>query len=158
MHAVVVDSLEEYLSGTLEPADERIIGQHLSTCQLCRDEIRAMQDVSELFVSFQSNEVVEPSPLFYASVMRQASQRETPSFASFFSMDLAFGRRLVFACLLIVAVMGGFLVSRESGYSSGPSVPSPEAVMAQDSETEFDSAPAHHNMLVTLTAAAYEQR
>ena len=55
MHAVVVDSLEEYLSGTLEPADERIIGQHLSTCQLCRDEIRAMQDVSELFVSFQSD-------------------------------------------------------------------------------------------------------
>ena len=45
MHAVVMDSLEEYLSGTLEPAVLRDIEAHLSTCELCREEIRGMQDV-----------------------------------------------------------------------------------------------------------------
>jgi len=157
MHAVVVGSLEEYLSGTLEPARQRVIEQHLSTCEMCREEIRAMQDVSELFVSLQSEEAVEPSPVFYASVMRRVSaqQQETPSFASLFSLDFVFARRLVFASLTILALMGSFLVSRESGVSNGPS---PVTVMAQENSPEFESAPAHNNMLVTLTAAAYEQR
>ncbi len=43
MHAVVMDSLEEYLSGTLEPAVERTIEAHLSACQACREEMRSMQ-------------------------------------------------------------------------------------------------------------------
>jgi anti-sigma factor RsiW len=157
MHAVVVDSLEEYLSGTLEPAEKRAVEQHLSTCQMCREEVRAMQDVSELFVSLQSDEVVEASPVFYASVMRQLSahERETPAFAGLFSMDFVFARRLVFASLMILALMGSFLLSREAGVSKGPS---PVTVMAQENSPEFESAPAHNNMLVTLTTAAYEQR
>jgi len=153
MHAVVVDSLEEYLSGTLEPAAERAVEQHLSTCAMCREEIRAIEGVSELFVSFKTEEVVEPSPVFYASVMRQVSQQETPSFASFFSLDFAFARRLAFASLMILALMGGFLLSRETGNVNGPT---PVTVMAQENSPEFDSAPAPNNMLVTLTAAAYE--
>jgi anti-sigma factor RsiW len=158
MHAVVVDSLEEYLSGTLEPAEQRKIEQHLSTCQMCGEEIRAMQDVSELFVAFQPEEVLEPSPVFYASVMRQVSEQQeesSSSFAGLFSLDFAFGRRLVFASLMVLALMGSFLLSRESGNPTGPS---PVSVMAQENSPEFDSAPAPNNMLVTLTAAAYEQR
>jgi len=157
MHAVVVDSLEEYLSGTLEPAEQRVVEQHLSTCQMCRDEIGAMREVSDLFVAFESDEAVEPSPFFFASVMRQVSleQQPKPSVASLLSFDFAFGRRLVFASLMILALMGGFLMSRESGT---PNEPSPVSVMAQENSPEFDSAPAPNNMLVTLTAAAYEHR
>jgi anti-sigma factor RsiW len=156
MHAVVVDSLEEYLSGTLEPAVQREIEQHLSACDMCREEIRAMQDVSDLFVAFRSEEVLESSPFFFASVMRQVSQQpqEKPSVTSLLSFDFTFGRRLVFASLVVLALMGSFLMSRESAV---PNEPSPVSIMAQENSPEFDSAPAH-NMLVTLTAAAYEQR
>ena len=78
--------------------------------------------------------------------------RAAPSFASLFALDFAFGRRVVFASLLTLAVLGSYLVTRETELPGGPS---PEAVMAQQNSPAFDSAPARDNMLVTLTA--YEQ-
>ena len=153
MHAVVLSSLEEYLSGALEPAAQREIEAHLHTCSMCREEIRSMQDVSRLFDSLRTEEPWEASPGFYAGVVRQVGERPAaPSFANFFSLDFAFGRRVAFACLLTLAILGSYLVTREAGLPAGPS---PEAVMAQQNSPSFDSAPARDNMLVTLTA--YEQ-
>src|SRR4051812_16765919 len=129
MHAVVMDSLEEYLSGTLTPAAQRSIEAHLSTCESCLEQVHSMQDVSQLFGSLRTEEVFDPHPGFYAGVMQQIGVRSaTPSFASLFALDFAFGRRLVFASLMMMAVLGGYLVSHESGPSGGPS---PDAVMAQ---------------------------
>ncbi len=154
MHAVVMDSLEEFLSGTLERAERETVEAHLSSCAACREEVQGMQDVSQLFGSLKSEEAWNPSPGFYAGIMRQVDEREaTPSFASLFGLDFAFARRLAFASLLTLAVLGGYLVSRESDYVAGPS---PEAILAQEDSPAFSSAPAPDNMLVTLTA--YEQR
>ncbi len=153
MHAVVMDSLEDYLSGTLEPEVEMSIEAHLKTCSSCREELRGMQDVSQLLFAFRPAETVEPSSGFFAKVMQQVgAERPAPSFASLFALDFAFGRRLVFASLLTLAVLGTYLVSRES---LDPRGPTPEAIMAQQESPAFYSAPAHDNMLVTL--AAYEQ-
>src|SRR5579872_3046799 len=114
MHAVVMDSLEEYLSGLLEPAVERSIEAHLSTCKACREEVRSMQDVSQLFVSFRSEDELAPSAGFFAGVLQQIGvQRPAPSFAGLFALDFVFGRRLVFASLMMLAVLGTYLVSRE---------------------------------------------
>ena len=85
-------------------------------------------------------------------MQRVGESRIAPSFASLFSLDLAFGRRLVFASLMTLAILGGYLVTREADFPVGPS---PEAVMAQQDMPDFDSASAPDNMLVTLTA--YEQ-
>ena len=129
MHAVVMDSLEEYLAGALKPAAQREIEAHLNACDACREEIRTMQDVSQLFVSLRPEETASPAPGFYARVMAQVSERKAvPSVANVFGLGFAFGRRLIFASLLTLAVLGSYLVSRESGYAAGPS---PEAVMAQ---------------------------
>jgi len=153
MHAVVMDSLEDYLSGALEPEVEMAIEAHLKTCSACREEIRGMQNVSQLFVALQPAESVEPSMGFYAKVMRQVEELSPrPSFASLFTLDFAFGRRLVFTSLLTLAVLGTYLVSRES---LDPVGPTPDTIMAQQESPAFYSAPAHDNMLVTL--AAYEQ-
>lgn len=150
MHAVVTDSLEEYLAGALKPAAQQEIEAHLNACDSCREEIRSMQDVSQLFLSLRFEEIDGPAPGFYAGVMQQVSQREAvPSVANMFGLGFAFGRRLIFASLLTLAVLGSYLVSRESGYAAGPS---PEAVMAQQESPAFDSAPAQDNMLVTMTA------
>jgi len=150
MHAVVTDSLEEYLAGALKPSAQREIEAHLNACDACREEIRSMQDVSQLFLSLRSEEIDGAAPGFYAGVMQQVSEREAiPSAANMFGLGFAFGRRLIFASLLTLAVLGSYLVSRESGYAAGPS---PEAVMAQQESPAFDSAPAQDNMLVTMTA------
>ena len=149
MHAVVMESLEEYLSGTLMPAALRDIEAHLSNCETCRQEVAGMRQVSQWFGAFQVEDELEPAPGFYARVMRQVGHRHAvPSFAGFFALDFAFGRRMVFASLLTLAALGSYLVSYESEYPTGLS---PEAVMAQQDSPAYESARAQENMLATLT-------
>jgi len=148
-----MESLEEYLAGVLEPAAQREIEAHLKTCKLCREEIHSMQDVSQLFGSLRSEEVVEPSPAFYAGIRQQVGrQRAAFSLAGLFALDFTFGRRLAFASLLMLAALGSYLITSEVEYQAGPL---PEAVIAQQDSPSFESGRARDNMLVTLTA--YEQ-
>lgn len=151
MHAVVMDSLEDYLSGLLEPAERRTVEAHLSTCDDCREAVAGMQQVSLLFGSLHSDQVIEPSARFYAGIVQQvhAQRRTAPSFAGLFALDFAFGRRLVFASLLTLAVAGSYLVTREAGSPGGVS---PNSVMAQQNSPGFDSDHAPDKMLATLTA------
>lgn len=150
MHAAVMEGLEQYLSGTLKPAERERIEAHLNQCEVCREEMAAMEEVSLLLDGLGSGEAVEPAPGFYARVMqRVAEQRPAPSVAEVFVLNLAIGRRLAFACLLTLAVLGSYLVWRETGYANGPS---PEAIMAQQDLPAFYSASGRDAMLVTLTA------
>ena len=148
MHSVIMESLEEYLAGTLSPASQQEFEAHLYVCKTCQEQVSSMQEMGPLFSSLRSVEDVAPSPAFYARVVRRVedSQR-TPSFASLFALDFAFGRRLVFASLMTLAVLGSYLVSRETDYTAGPS---PEAVMAMDSSSP--AATDRDHMLVTLTS------
>ena len=149
MHSVVMESLEKYLADGLGPAAQRDIEAHLSICEMCREELAGMREISQLLTSLQTGESLEPAPGFYARVMAQLSGRKAaPSFAGLFSLDFAFGRRLAFAALVTLAILGSYLVSNETEYPTGLS---PEAVMAQQDAPAFDSARAQDNMLVTLT-------
>ena len=149
MHAVVMESLEEYLSGTLKPAALRDIEAHLNNCETCRREVAGMQHVSQRFGALKVEEEMKPAPGFYARVMQRVGHRQVvPSFAGFFALDFAFGRRLVLASLLTLAALGGYLVSYESEYPTGLS---PEAVMAQQDSPAYESAAARENMLATMT-------
>lgn len=154
MHAVMMENLEDYLAGTLEPARLRELEAHLTGCGACREEVRAMREVAGLFgtLGIAETESWNASPAFTAKVMGQIGQRRPASaFAGFFGLDLALGRRLVFASLLTLAVMGSYLVTREAQFPTGSS---PEAILAQQNAPGFE-ANAENNMLVTLTA--YEQ-
>ncbi len=64
-------------------------------------------------------------------------------------MDFAFGRRLVLSSLLTLVMVGGWLVSRETGYSRGPS---PDSILAQQDQPGFDTASGPDSMLATLTS------
>jgi anti-sigma factor RsiW len=153
MHPEVIESLEDYLAGLLEPAAQRRIEAHLSACGMCRQEVSAMRDISEAFSSLHTEEAVEPAPGFYARVMQRVGDRQpVPSFTSFFALDFAFGRRLVFASLLTLTVLGSYLVSHEERYSAAPS---PATIMAQQISPAFDAADAQDRMLVTLASYEY---
>ena len=143
MHQVIVDSLEEYLSGILAPAAQREFDAHLEICAECRRSVNGMLEVSGLFETLRAPAEVAVPAGFYAGIVARVNRTQTPSFWSLFALDAAFGRRVVFASLLTLAVLGSFLVSRETRYSPGPA--SPEAVMAEHT-TNRDS------MLVTLTS------
>jgi anti-sigma factor RsiW len=148
----MLENLEEYLAGTLEPAELREIEMHLSLCGACREEIRGMQDLSGLFgaLRVETAETWEIAPGFTAKVMAQVSQRKPASvLASFLAMNMALGRRLVFASMLVLAVFGGYLVTHEVQYPVGPS---PEAILAQQNAPAFETGGAENNMLATLTA------
>src|SRR5262249_2088395 len=151
MHAVVMDSLEDYLAGVLGPVARRDIEAHLSECEACREEVAGMRQVSLLVRSLKADQaVVAPMPGFYARVMQEVGGRKpVPTFSSLFSLDLVFGRRLAFACLLTLAVLGSYLITRETGE---PALMSPEMIMAQDDAPSFDATHAHEAMLATLTS------
>jgi len=145
MHAVIIQHLEDYFAGTLPPWVERRFQAHLASCRECRQEIQEMQGVTELVASLRTGEPVEPSAGFAARVIARVPLRP-PSFWNFFT-DPGLGRRVVFASLLTLAVLGSILAARETSYAPLPHTP--DVVMA----THQDS-PTPDTMLVTL--ASYE--
>ncbi len=149
MHPVIVENLEDYLAGELLPGDLRDFEAHLSTCPECRETVQGMQETSLLFAALRPAEEIAPPPGFAARVVAQVTSEPAPSFWSLFSVDPGFGRRVVFASLLTLAVLGSYLVSRETRYSPGPVTP--EAVMALDQQ-EAPPASDRDMMLVTLTS------
>jgi anti-sigma factor RsiW len=155
MHPVILESLEEYLAGALTPGDQRVVEAHLKSCDDCRQQVQGMQEVSDLLLTLRPNENLAPNPGFAARVLARVwEQQPAPSVWGFLSLDAAFGRRVVFASLLTLAVLGGFLVSRETAYSPGS--PNFEAIMATDqgSPAPNDGLIDRDRMLVTL--ASYE--
>ena len=163
MHAVVMESLEGYLSGSLERAEERAVEAHLAVCPGCRENVRGMQAVSRMFGSLRapaaasgvlseavSEDAVAPPPGFYARVMLAVEARKAaPSFSGSFALDFAFGRRLLVSSLVTLVLVGGFLATREAGRASGPS---PDSILAQQDSPGFGSASASDTMLATLTS------
>ena len=145
MHAVIVDDLEGYLAGTLPPVSQRRFQAHLDNCGTCRQQVLEMGQAKELFAFLKPAEALDPPSGFVAQVMRRVAGQPTPTLWSPFA-DFAFGRRVVFASLLTLAVLGTILVSRETQYAPAPTTP--EAVMADQ------SSPTADRMLVTL--ASYE--
>jgi len=146
MHAVIINDLEEYLSGSLPPSALHRFEAHLKTCDVCAGELHEMVDCAGLFASLKLTEALEPPPGFTARFMQTVSERPVPSFWAQFG-DFAFGRRVVFASLLTMAALGTFLISSETSYTPAP--PTPEAVMADNgASTNADQ------MLATL--ANYE--
>jgi len=146
MHAVIIDDLEEYLSGHLPVVARGRIEAHLDACGECRLELDAIEESRGLLASLKLAEPVDPPPGFVAQFMQAVAQRPCESFWNFLG-DFAFARRVVFASLLTLATLGTVLVTREHAYAPNPTTP--QAVMADGAVS-----PTADQMLVTL--ANYE--
>ena len=146
MHQVILDRLEEYLAGT---PGSREFTAHLESCHECRTEVGEMQELSSAFQSLRGVEVEEvaPTPGFYARVSQRVEQQRPRSFSSLFWLDPMFGKRVAFASVMTLAVLGSYLITRETEYSAGP--PDAEAIMAEH-------APAQDPDVMLATLASYE--
>jgi anti-sigma factor RsiW len=146
MHTVIVRNLEDYLAGALPPPLQQRFETHLESCGECRKQVQEMRDVTTLVASLRATEPIEPPAGFAVRVVAAVPPRFVPSFWNLFG-DAAFGRRVAFASLLTLAVLGSILAARETSYAPLPHTP--DVVMsAQQASSTPDS------MLVTL--ASYE--
>ena len=145
MHQVIVDGLEDYLSGN----PGRDFQKHLAACPDCRRELVPFEESSELFRVLEPRQELEPLAGFAARVMNRVAAQSPGSFWNVFSFEPALFRRVAFASLLVLAVLGGVLVTQESSYVANTG---PERLMS--AETMNDGPPAVHRnrMLVRLTS------
>lgn len=144
MHQVILDRLEEYLAGA---PSSREFTAHLGSCHECRTEVKEMRELSGALVALRSTEEIAPLAGFSARVSQRVEQQGPRSFASMFWLDPVFGKRVAFASVMTLAVLGSYLFTRETEYSTGPS--NPEVIMAQHAPTQDPDV-----MLATL--ASYE--
>ena len=112
MHSPLQENLEGYLSGSLLPAERGALESHLAGCPECRIELQAMEgsarDLRELRppAGFEAH----VAPGFFLKVMQRIEEERHVPFWTLL-VDPGFGRRMVFACLMVLALMGGYLAA-----------------------------------------------
>jgi hypothetical protein len=113
-----------------------------------------MRELSGMFSILQPAEPQVAGPGFYQRLSeRIESHQPKPFFGNLFLLDPAFLRRVVFASLMLLAVLGSYLVSQEATYTQPRK---PEVMMAEhDPSVAHDSDSERPEMLVTL--ATYRQ-
>ena len=147
MHREIQDGLEDFLAGTADPNGRGRIETHLRECSECRQEVESMREMAGLFSSLRSPDPPVPAPGFYARVnVLIEQQRPAPFWSS--ALEPFFGKRLALASLLMLAMLGTVLVSRETQYAVGPS---PEMVLA----AEQDAPPVEASPLVDRDQMLY---
>jgi hypothetical protein len=107
-----------------------------------------MQEFSGALAALRAPETLAPGPGFYARVSQRVESQRPRSGWGLFWLYPAFGKRVAFASLMTLAVLGTYLITRETDYSAGP--PDPEVVMAQQ-------APSQNPDTMLATLAAYEE-
>jgi anti-sigma factor RsiW len=152
MHDVVMNEFEKHLSGNASEA----FYSHLEICPECRAEVAAMDEVS-LFVRELrlnpglSGETAPQPPLgFYNRVTGTIVERQQKEAWGLFSPGAAFFRRIAFVSLLLMAALGSFLVTRESGQGGTDAA----AIMAQHEGSGHNSGSNETDRLL-VTLATY---
>jgi hypothetical protein len=150
MHEIVVDELERHLSGTAS----RAFYQHLEGCASCRREVAGLESVSELLreLHFDPETALEPGPLprlgFYNRVAYRIIDHERQQAWGLLAPGASFFRKVAFASLLALALLGSVLVSRESSYQP---LAGPTQIMAEhDPNVDHPGGSDRDRMLVTL--------
>jgi anti-sigma factor RsiW len=129
MHILLRENLEGYLSGKLDPAARQELETHLAACPGCREEWEILRSSAEDIRALRPPQGMDldPAPGFYARVMESIdTQRGVPFWAML--LDPAFGRRLAFASLMMLALLGAYVAAfDQTDYSSQHL---PEAILA----------------------------
>jgi anti-sigma factor RsiW len=150
MHDVIQNGLEDYLDGKVR----REFQAHLDQCAGCRGEVREFQEVSGLMHALRVPEPAQPAAGFFLRVEEGIEARKRSSLWNVFSLNAAFGRRVAFASLMTLAVVGSVLVSQERDYEGGPAR-GPEAIMASHDVAAYHTADSDRDQIM-LALASYD--
>jgi predicted anti-sigma-YlaC factor YlaD len=130
MHQTIQDGLEDFLADACDRVERARIEAHLQQCAECRHEVDMMKEMAGLFETLRSSDAPVPSPGFSAGVTALIERQRSESFWIGF-LEPVFGRRLALASLLVLAMLGTVLMSRETEYATGPS---PEMILAAEQD------------------------
>jgi hypothetical protein len=152
MHDEIRNELEGYLSGEVV---SRSFTRHVEDCPPCARELEEMEQVNNCLHSLQvkQTEGFTPPPGFYARIAQQIETEQRSPVWGLFAPDLQFFRKVAFASLMLLAVLGSYLISRESDFTA--SLNDEQATLTEHDSTVPHESPAdRQHILVTL--AAYE--
>lgn len=135
MHDIVRDNLEEFLRLNGGSQGSAEVERHLSTCAECSEAVGHMRETSQILASLRPPDEFEPSPGFYARVISRIESESKPSVWSLL-VDPVFGKRLVYAALTSVVLLGTYLVTTENNTDLNIAS-APEAILSDQ-----NSAPA----------------
>ena len=128
MHIPLRENIEAYLSGNLGRSEQEALEAHLAGCAECREEWEAIRASADALRGLRPPRdlELEPAPGFYARVIDHIDhERQVPFWAML--LEPAFGRRLVFACLMLLALAGVYVAAFDR--VEYPSKHRPEAVL-----------------------------
>lgn len=147
-HKILIDQLEQYLAGEASPE----FHDHIAVCAECRNEITAMQDISQVVSSAFQAEPDLPglsTANFYENLSFAIVEQQKSRAWGLFSPGIPFFRRVAFASLLLLAGLGSYLVTRESSQGGTDAA----AIMAQHDVSDTHPESADRNrLLVTLVS------
>ncbi|HLJ47221.1 MAG TPA: hypothetical protein VKU01_14490 [Bryobacteraceae bacterium] len=137
MHQPVRDNLEEHLRGIEKEYRKPVPGEmqeHLAACEDCMAELKTVESHAAAIRSLRAG-AVEPRAGFYARVMNRID--ETRAKASIWSafLEPVFARRIIYASLALVLLLGTYLVSSDSVDQSLPQSQPTMAITQQDQKT-----------------------
>jgi hypothetical protein len=150
MHDEILNELEGYLSGD---AVSRSFTRHLEECPPCAHEVGEMEQISLSLHSLRIDEAeaIAPPLGFYARVSRTIEAEQKSPLWGLFAPDLQFFRKVAFASLMLMAVLGSYLVSRESDFANSQAAE--QATLTEHNGTIPHESPAdRQHILVTLAA------
>ena len=141
MHQPVRHNLEDHLRGIDKDYAKRVAAEmqdHLDACEDCMAELKAFENHAAAVRSLRAG-TIEPRAGFYARVMNRIE--ETRAKASIWSafLEPVFARRIVYASVALVLLLGTYLVSSGFNDSAVQQLQQPTlAVTQQDSVTPPD--------------------
>lgn len=155
MHQPVKERLEDYLQGRRDGDSLVEFHTHLASCPECNAEVVQMNKMSKLFEEIRAPKEAEPAPGFYARVLQRIDeQREVSIWAVF--LEPVFGRRLLYASLMFVLLLGSVIFTTEREDTTLADLP--EVVQPYDTQfTDFDEDPAPYRDTTLVHLTTYQE-
>ena len=133
MHQSIRHSLEDFLRGGNQKELPAEFQAHLGECAECANELRVIEEQSQLLRSLRNSGEIEPRAGFYARVVDRIQQQPASIWSVF--LERRFGFRLAVGSAALVALLAAYLVTSEA-YGPEFSAASPVAFTGAPRTTE----------------------
>lgn len=150
MHEPIKEGLEGFLRDNGDPG----FAAHLEACPECRGQVERMREQALALRVLRAEAEVSPAPGFHARVMARIREQGRPSLWSVL-LDPAVGRRLMYASMTLVVLLGTYLIATGSREPLTVSTPA-EQYLAEENPA-VGANPQQDRDVVLVRLATYNE-